>query len=246
MKHSPTWWWTTGLLIAVILASAPGASAQTVRNGSIAGSVKDDTGASLPGVTVTVTSPALQVAQLTRVSDDKGEYQFVDLPLGTYRMAFELSGFTKLVREGITLTTGFAARVDASLRIATMEETVTVSGASPVVDVTNTRGGATLTNELLETIPNNRTYNDIMALTPAEKQRRYRERQSTRAQTNLETIERTLLEQAARCEQLSIEQRVALADQLADAAKQLLWRAHKLAELARKVRPPGWVPPGAL
>src|SRR6185369_13710951 len=91
MKHSPTWWWTTGLLIAVILASAPGASAQTVRNGSIAGSVKDDTGASLPGVTVTVTSPALQVAQLTRVSDDKGEYQFVDLPLGTYRMAFELS-----------------------------------------------------------------------------------------------------------------------------------------------------------
>jgi Carboxypeptidase regulatory-like domain len=166
MKHSPTRWWTTGLLIAVILASAPGASAQTVRNGSIAGSVKDDTGASLPGVTVTVTSPALQVAQLTRVSDDKGEYQFVDLPLGTYRMSFELSGFTKLVREGITLTTGFAARVDASLRIATMEETVTVSGASPVVDVTNTRGGATLTNELLETIPNNRTYNDIMALTP--------------------------------------------------------------------------------
>ena len=179
MKRSPTWWLTIGVLIASVLASAPRVSAQTVRNGSIAGSVKDDTGGSLPGVTVTVTSPALQVPQLTRVSDEKGEYQFADLPQGTYRMTFELSGFTKLVREGITLTTGFAARVDGALRIAAMEETVTVSGASPVVDVTNARGGATLTNELLETIPNNRTYNDIMALTWAC--RRARRRRSDRS-----------------------------------------------------------------
>jgi hypothetical protein len=84
-----------------------------------------------------------------------------------------------------------------------------------------------------------------MALTPAEKQRRYRDRQSVRAQANPEASEHRLLEQAAGCEQLSIEERVALADQLTDAANQHLWRAHKLAELARKVRPPGWNPPGA-
>jgi hypothetical protein len=84
-----------------------------------------------------------------------------------------------------------------------------------------------------------------MALTPAEKQRRYRERQSTLAQANPEVLERALLEEAAQCEQLSAEQRVALAAKLADAANQHLWRAHKLAELARKVRPPDWNPPGA-
>jgi hypothetical protein len=83
-----------------------------------------------------------------------------------------------------------------------------------------------------------------MALSPAEKQRRYRERQSALTQSNPEVVERTLLEEAARCEQLSAEQRVALADKLADLANSHLWRAQKLAELARKVRPPDWIPPG--
>ena len=84
-----------------------------------------------------------------------------------------------------------------------------------------------------------------MALTPAEKQRRYRERQSALAQANPEVVERALLEEAARCEQLSEEQRVALADQLTEAANRHLWQAHKLAKLAEKVRPAGWNPPGA-
>jgi hypothetical protein len=84
-----------------------------------------------------------------------------------------------------------------------------------------------------------------MALTPAEKQRRYRERRNALAQANPEVVEGTLLEEAAQCEQLSVEQRVALADKLADAANHHLWRAHKLAEIERKVRPSGWAPPGA-
>ena len=84
-----------------------------------------------------------------------------------------------------------------------------------------------------------------MALTPAQKQKRYRERQSARAPTNPEVVEQALLEEAARCEQLPAEDRVALADGLMDLANSLLWRAHKLAEIARKVQPPGWNPPGA-
>jgi len=84
-----------------------------------------------------------------------------------------------------------------------------------------------------------------MVLTPAEKQRRYRERQSALTRANPEVLERALLAEAAQCEQLSTEQRVALADKLADAANQHLWQAHKLAELARKVRPSGWNPPEA-
>jgi hypothetical protein len=84
-----------------------------------------------------------------------------------------------------------------------------------------------------------------MALTPAEKQGRYRERQSALARANPEVAERALLEEAARCEQLSAEQRAALADKLADLANHHLWRSRKLAEIARKVRPLGWNPPGA-
>ena len=83
-----------------------------------------------------------------------------------------------------------------------------------------------------------------MALTPAEKQRRYREHQSALAGSNPEVVESALLEEAVRCEQLSAEQRHALADRLAEMANHLLWRSHKLAETARKVRPPG-LPPGA-
>jgi hypothetical protein len=84
-----------------------------------------------------------------------------------------------------------------------------------------------------------------MALSPAEKEKRYRERQSALARHNPDTVERALLEEAARCEQLSAEQRVALADKLMDLANSLLWRSHKLSKIAEKVRPPGWNPPGA-
>jgi hypothetical protein len=84
-----------------------------------------------------------------------------------------------------------------------------------------------------------------MALTPAEKQRRYREHQSALAGSNPEVVESALLEEAVRCEQLSAEQRDELADRLADLANHHLWRSHKLAEIARKVRPQGRNPPGA-
>src|SRR5262245_42173112 len=88
------------------------ACAQGVRLGEISGSIKDDTGAALPGVSVTVTSPALQVPQVAGVSDERGEYRVIDLPPGTFRVQYELAGFGTLVREGIVLTSGFAARVD--------------------------------------------------------------------------------------------------------------------------------------
>jgi hypothetical protein len=85
-----------------------------------------------------------------------------------------------------------------------------------------------------------------MALSPAEKQKRYRERQSALAHSRPDVIEHALLRdiERAECGELSIEERVALADKLADAAKRNLWRAQELAEIARKVRPPGLNPPG--
>jgi hypothetical protein len=83
-----------------------------------------------------------------------------------------------------------------------------------------------------------------MALTPAEKQRRYRERQSAQTAERWDVIEAALLEEVTRSEQLTTEQRAALADKITDLAMQHQWRAAKLAQIAEKLRPPDWVPPG--
>src|SRR5437016_3645323 len=109
------------LLFAVLLVAMP-AAAQT-RLGSISGTATDDSRASLPGVTVVLTSPALQTPELTKVTDAEGKYQFTELPPGAYRLVFELGGFGRLVREGIQISTGFAARVDVTLQVAQLEET---------------------------------------------------------------------------------------------------------------------------
>ncbi|HEY7170608.1 MAG TPA: carboxypeptidase regulatory-like domain-containing protein [Vicinamibacterales bacterium] len=150
----------------LILALGSTLAAQTVRTGSIVGTITDESKSALPGVTITVTSPALQVPELTVVSGARGEYEIKDLPPGTYRLAFELGGFAKVVRPDVQLTTGFVARVDLDLKIAGLEETLVVSGQSPVVDVQTTRGGGTVSKEILAAIPNNRNYQDIMNLTP--------------------------------------------------------------------------------
>ncbi len=105
----------------------------------------DQSGAVLPGVTVTATSPALQVPQVTDVTNELGEYRLAPLPIGVYQVAFDLSGFRPAQRQDVRLTVGFTARIDVSLGLATVAETVTVSGAAPVVDVTSTTGSTLLT-----------------------------------------------------------------------------------------------------
>src|SRR5437773_1860600 len=106
--------------------------AQVSALSSIRGTVSDATGGALPGVTVTLTSPALQVAEMVAVTQADGGYRFGELPPGIYRLKFELSGFNTLVREELRLTVGFEARVDAPLTIGTVQASVTVSGESPV------------------------------------------------------------------------------------------------------------------
>jgi hypothetical protein len=153
-----------GSCVIALLASSTTVAGQTARSASIAGAILDESGGVLPGVAVTLTSPALQVRELNRVSDERGEYQFVDLPPGTYRLTYELEGFSTLAREDIRLTTGFAARVDVSLKVGALAQTLTVTGQSPLVDVTNTRGGTTVSKELLASTPNNQNYQDVLLL----------------------------------------------------------------------------------
>jgi hypothetical protein len=143
------------------------ASAQFVSTASIEGNVKDESGAALPGVSVTLRSPALQVPELHQVTDGQGHYAFAQLPGGIYQVRYELTGFQTLVRNELQVGAGFAAKVDAVLKLGALEETVTVSGVSPMVDVTSTSGSQTLTPDMVnKLIPGSRMYGDMARLVP--------------------------------------------------------------------------------
>jgi hypothetical protein len=151
------------VLAALLTAGAP-AFAQDFR-GRINGTVSDTSGAVLPGVTVTVTSPALIQPQVQVTSTDGG-YRFLALPPGVYQVAYELGGFQSVKREGIRVVIGQTLTVDQQLQVATLQETVTVTGASPVVDTTTTTMGTNFTKELLTEIPNARDVWAAMSQAP--------------------------------------------------------------------------------
>src|SRR5687768_6695724 len=131
MRLSPRAW-SVCLALAMLLAAAAPAAAQDFR-GRINGVVTDNTGAVLPGVTVTATSPALIQPQV-QVTGEDGSYRLIALPAGVYTLTFELTGFSTLKREGIRVIINQMLPVDAQLQVATLQETVTVTGESPVVD----------------------------------------------------------------------------------------------------------------
>lgn len=137
-------------LTAVLAVPAAAAAQQT---SGIAGSVADDTGGVLPGVTVAATSPALIEGSRIAFTDGQGNYNVVNLVPGTYSVTFTLPGFATIIREGVVLTAGFTANIDAEMAVSGIEETITVTGASPLVDVQNTVAQQSLTTEQLETLP---------------------------------------------------------------------------------------------
>ena len=138
--------------ISFVLLVPWAATAQQTPSG-IAGVVKDTSGAVLPGVTVEAASPALIEKIRTVVTDDQGQYKIVNLTLGTYAVTFTLTGFRTVKREGIELTAGFTATVNAELSVGAVEETITVSAESPLVDTQNARQQKVLSSELLDALP---------------------------------------------------------------------------------------------
>lgn len=147
-------------ILIVLLRATPVAAQGTAA--SIVGQVTDEGGGVLPGVVVTATSPALQVPSVTSITDGQGEYRLAPLPIGTYAVQYELPGFQSVRRENIRLTVGFAAKLDVALGVGGVQETVTVSGQAPLVDVTSTTTSAQFTREQLEVLPTSR--NSILAL----------------------------------------------------------------------------------
>src|SRR5216117_1370176 len=144
-------------------AYAQGGGASTT--GSINGKVADSSGGVLPGVTVTAASSSLMGVQ-TSVTDTGGNYRFPALPPGTYNLTFELPGFNTLKREGIQISMGFTANVNVELAVASLQETVTVTGASPVIDTSSTRVQQNFKLEALQEIPNARDLWSLLAVTP--------------------------------------------------------------------------------
>src|SRR5499426_1670365 len=125
--------------IVPVVALAVFAPAIAFAQATITGTVKDSSGAVLPGVTVEASSPALIEKVRTVVSDGSGQYRIVDLRPGTYTVTFTLTGFNTFKREGVELTGALTATINADMKIGALEETVTVSGESPIVDTQSTR-----------------------------------------------------------------------------------------------------------
>jgi hypothetical protein len=154
--------WT---LVLSLWATPIPAGAQASRGG-IAGTVRDATGAVLPGVTVEATSPALIEKVRSVVTDSTGEYKIVELPPGLYTVTFSLSGFSTLKREGIQLTSDFTANVSVDMRVGEVAETITVSGEAPVVDVQNVRQSRVLTRDIVDALPSSKHFQQLGQLIP--------------------------------------------------------------------------------
>ena len=120
---------------------------------SIGGVVRDTSGAVLPGVTVEASSPALIEKVRLVTTDSTGVYQIVDLRPGAYTVTFMLPGFRVVKREGIELSGSFAATVNADMSVGAVEETVTVTGESPTVDVQSTKRSNVISTEVVEALP---------------------------------------------------------------------------------------------
>ena len=149
------------LLVGTVLPES--VRAQTL--GAIAGEVTDTTGAVMPGVTIEASSPALIEKVRAAVTDARGRYSIEGLRPGTYAVTFTLSGFSNVRREGVVLNAGFTAPVNVQLTVGSLEETVTVTGASPTVDVKNVRTQMVLdTNKTLNVLPNSQNLSSLSAL----------------------------------------------------------------------------------
>ena len=149
--------------LACVLLGRSVASAQT---GSIAGVARDTSGAVLPGVTVEAASPVLIEKVRSVVTDGQGVYKIIDLRPGTYTVTFTLAGFNALKREGIVLTADFTATVNGELRVGAVEETVTVTGESPLIDTQSVTQKKSLTHDLIDALPTGRSFQNLSVLVP--------------------------------------------------------------------------------
>ena len=142
-----------GALKAVLVAALVLLPSLALAQGTLTGTVKDQSGAALPGVSVEAASPALIEKVRTAVTDGTGQYRIPGLNPGTYSLTFRLSGFNVVRREGIELSGTTTLTIPVDLQVGTLQETVTVTGETPVVDVQSTKRETVLSNEVVQAVP---------------------------------------------------------------------------------------------
>ena len=154
------------LSLFIVLGLFLTAQAQSILEGKLSGTIIDDQGAPLPGVTLEITSPAL-MGKRTTVTSAKGTYVFLNLPIGTYRLAASLTGFKTTIQEGINIDAAASLVLNLGLEIGRLEENVTVTAASPVVDAKTSTVDSKLDNEMLQKLPTSRdAFYDLSLTTP--------------------------------------------------------------------------------
>lgn len=152
------------LAVAALAVLVPAAA--LAQEGSIAGTVRDTSGAVMPGVTVEAASPALIEKVRSAVTDSNGQYRLTNLTVGSYTVTFSLSGFSNQQFPNVALTSGFTAPINATMAVGGVTETVVVSGVTPTVDVQNARQAVTFDGDDLRELPTARNVNSLLQLTP--------------------------------------------------------------------------------
>ncbi len=152
-------------LVLLGLFLACGLAIAQVPTGRIIGTVVDDQGTALPGVSIDATSPRM-IGKATSITDTKGVYRLFALPPGTYTLTYALTGFKTYIRKDIMLRVEETITVDVTLVPGALEEEVTVIGQSPLIDVKSTARGMTLTKDLFSLLPKGRNFDSIMTAVP--------------------------------------------------------------------------------
>jgi len=174
-----SWKWSLLILLAAVALMPRADFAQSV----IAGVVRDTTGAVLPGVTIEAASPVLIEKVRVSTTDNAGAYRLIDLRPGVYTVTFTMAGFNTFVREGFELSADFTAPLNVDMRVGGLEETVTVSGASPVVDVQSVTRREAMSRELIDALPTGRNFQTAGATLPSVSMGRFDVGGSTAMQT---------------------------------------------------------------
>src|SRR5688572_30614779 len=161
-KHSNHVLGASALLILLTIFPAV-VSAQT----TIAGTIRDSSGGVLPGVTVEAASPVLIEKVRTAISDGGGQYRITELLPGTYTVTISLPGFATVKREGVQVTGVGVITINADMKVGDLQETITVTGETPIVDVQSTRRQQVISDETLNALPATRGYNALIFLVPS-------------------------------------------------------------------------------
>ncbi len=155
----------TTLVIMALFLTATAAIAQVTPTSKITGKVTDAQGAPLPGVSVEATSPKM-VGKATAVTDADGDYRLFSLPSGLYEITYTLQGFKTLKREGVVVQLSQTIILNVNLDQTTLEESVTVVGQSPLIDVKSTVKGQTMTKETFMSLPRSRNFDGLISTVP--------------------------------------------------------------------------------